>query len=74
MTDKQLEEKKKELLEYIEHYVNIIVAQTNPANQKVYTKYLLEGVDEKIEELIKEVGREAYKKGLIDQSIRDVTN
>lgn len=62
MTDKQLEEKKREF------YDKFCV-------DKVHPDATLSADDlwSWIERLVEEVESEAYKKGLIDQSIRDVT-
>lgn len=57
MTDKQMEEYKRDYFMRFDH---------EPVN--------IEYIWHWIEDLVEEVEREGYKKGLIDQSIRDVTN
>lgn len=73
MTDKQMEEKKKEFRE-----LEIQLYREMKENAKVTGVHDLDELDEKkwqwISKLVEEVEREGYKKGLIDQSIRDVTN
>jgi len=71
MTDKQIEEKKKE---FIDKFSTTIIREWQP--YKVYntSDKDLDEVWQWIERLVEEVEREGYKKGLIDQSIRDVTN
>lgn len=57
MTDKQMEEYKRDYFMRFDH---------EPVN--------IEYIWDWIEDLVEEVEREGYKKGLIDQSIRDITN
>lgn len=72
MTDKQMAEKKKEFFErFTESHDGGIEAgeyylwKSNDSAGKVW---------QWISKLVEEVEREGYKKGLIDQSIRDITN
>lgn len=70
MTDKQMEEKKREFME--KFFVDIEFGEYDQG--LILGKEEVEEMWQWIEKLVEEVEREGYKKGLIDQSIRDVTN